>query len=144
MAGTGGQKKVDIIIVTYQRLRLLKIAIKAIKLRTKYPHRLIVIDNNSTDGTREWLKEKKKDGMIDVVVYMKENVGLARGYQEGLKYVKSEYFVVCADDLIPPRLKPCWLEQELKIAKDNSEYGGIAMKGCRISRFEALDEDLKI
>ena len=143
MEDIGGQKKIDIVMVTYQRLHLLKIAIKAIKVRTKYPHRLIVIDNNSTDGTKEWLLKREKDNTIDVAVYMKKNVGLAKGYQEGLKHVESEYFVVCADDLIPPRLEPCWLEQELKTAKDNPEYGGIAMKGCRIKRFEALDEDLK-
>ena len=141
MANVGGQKKIDIILTTYQRLHLLKITIKAIKIRTKYPHRLIVVDNNSTDGTREWLREQHDIGIIDEVILSDENLGLGRAFQEGMRKVKSEYFICTVDDVLPPKMEPCWLEQELRIAKENPEYGGIAMKGARMSR--VLDNDLK-
>ena len=142
MAGIGGKKKIDIILVTFQRLALLKITIKAIKVRTKYPHRIIVVDNNSTDGTREWLRTQHDRGIIDELIFSDSNLGLGNAFQEGLRKVKSEYFICTVDDVIPPKMKPCWLEQELKIAMENPEYGGIAMKGSRMSKVS--DEDLKI
>jgi len=143
MENIGGKEKVDILLVTFQRLNLLKITIKAINVRTKYPYRLIVIDNDSTDGTHDWLLKAKEKGLVDTLIFMPENVGLGKAYQEGLKHIESEYFVVCADDLIPPLLKPCWLEQELETIKENPDYAGIAMKCCRISKFNDLDKDLK-
>jgi len=138
MADTGGTKKIDILLITFQRLPLLKIAVRAIKRRTKYPYRLIIIDNGSTDDTKKWLK----NDVADKVIFMEKNVGLSRAYQEGLKHVQSEYFICAVDDTIPPKMEPCWLEQELGIAKANPEYGGIAMKGVRITDFNQLDDDL--
>jgi len=144
MADTGGQKKkIDILLATYQRLALLKITVKAIKLRTKYPHRIIVVDNNSTDGTKEWLRKQHDRGIIDEVIFSDRNLGLGGAFQEGLRKVESEYFICTVDDVIPPKMNPCWLEQELIIAKENPEYGGIAMKGARISKLKNLGEDLK-
>lgn len=136
MADNGGRRKVDILLVTFQRLKLLKIAVEAIKKRTKYPYRLIIIDNGSTDGTREWLSG---NDIADKIIFMKENVGLGGAYREGLKYVESEYFICTVDDVIPPKMEPCWLEQELIVAKANPDYGGIAMKGARITNFNQLD-----
>ncbi len=127
---------IDILLTTFQRLHLLRITIKAIKLRTRHPHRIIVIDNHSTDGTVEWLREQHDSGIIDEVILCQENIGLGPAFQEGLRKVKSEYFICTVDDVIPPEMTPCWLEQELKIAKENPEYGGIAMKGARMSKFK--------
>jgi len=137
------QEPIDIILCTFQRLHLLKITIKAINLRTKYPYRLIVVDNGSSDGTHDWLIEAKERGLVDVLVFMTENVGLGKGFQKGLEYVKSEFFVTCADDLIPPKLNPCWLTQEVETIKEHPNHAGIAMRGCRISRFDKLDKELR-
>lgn len=144
MADTGGQKKIDIILTTYQRLHLLKITVNAINVRTRYPYRLIVVDNNSTDGTQDWLREQHDRGIIDEVILSDRNLGLGGAFKEGLRKVKSEYFICTVDDVIPPKMEPCWLEQELRIAKEHPEYGGIAMKGARMSRFSSSEDDLKI
>lgn len=142
MGNIGGKEKIDIIVVTYNRLNLLKKTIKAINVRTRYPHRIIVIDNNSYDGTKEWLTDLLQDGLVDEVIFLSENLGLGKSYQEGLKRVKSDYFVVCTDDVIPPKTIPCWLEREVITIKANPEYAGICMRGARITRFTSLDKDL--
>lgn len=143
MAENGGQEKIDIVLVTFQRLHLLKITVKAINVRTKHPYRLIVVDNSSSDGTHDWLVEAKERGLVDMIILMPENVGLGKGFQKGLEYVESEYFVTCADDLIPPKTDPCWLTQELETMKKHPNHAGIAMRGCRISKIKDLDDDLK-
>ena len=142
MAGIGGKEKIDILLVSYNRLNLLQITIKAIKKRTEYPYRLIVIDNGSDDGTIEWILNAYVNKKIDDIVLLGVNIGLGKAFQEGFKKVKSEYFITCTDDVIPPKVNPCWLTQELETIKNNPEYGGITMKGFRITKFSDLDEDL--
>ena len=130
---------ISILLVTYQRLHFLKHTVKKIYERTLYPYELIVIDNNSTDGTRGWLKGAKINGFVHDYITLPENKGLAYGLSEGFKKVKSEYFITTQDDVVPPDLRPCWLERMLHIAKKNPDYGGIAMRIQRV-RHREIDE----
>lgn len=130
---------IDILVVTFQRLPYLKETIEAINKRTLWPYRLIVIDNASTDGTKEWCKVESKTGGISRFIQLEENLGLAGALTEGLKYVKSEYFITTQDDIIPPDLKPCWLERMLRLAQENPDYGGISMRIQR-TRHQKIDE----
>ncbi|MBU0846658.1 glycosyltransferase, partial [Patescibacteria group bacterium] len=131
---------VDIVLVTFNRLNFLKHTVEKIYERTLYPHRLWVVDNNSTDGTQEWLKGAKINGFVHDYVFLPKNMGLAYGLSEGFKKVKSEYFITTQDDVVPPDMRPCWLERMLHLAKENPDYGGIAM---RIQRIRHRDVDEK-
>lgn len=122
------KEKIDIVIVTFNRLEFLKKTIDAIIDNTRYPYRIIVVDNNSSDGTCKWLVLAKGVGLISEYLLLEENVGLAAGLSEGFKLVKSEYFIATQDDLLPPKSEPCWLERMVVLFKKNEkEYGGIAM-----------------
>ncbi len=130
---------IDIILVTYNRLHFLKKSVKHIYERTRYPHRLFVVDNNSTlDKTQYWLKRAKIHGYIYDYIFMPDNKGLATGFNAGFERVKSEYFITTQDDILCPDLTPCWLEQMLHLAKKYPEYGGLAM---RIQRTRHRDVD---
>ena len=49
----------SIIILTYNQLKYTKLCIESIRKFTyKNRYELIVVDNNSTDGTVSWLKEQ--------------------------------------------------------------------------------------
>ncbi len=58
-----------------------QICVDSIRKYTKEnTYEIIVVDNNSTDGTREWLKEQK-----DIVVILNdENVGFPKGCNIGI------------------------------------------------------------
>ena len=68
-------RKTSIIILTYNNLMYNIICIDSIRKYTKKDtYEIIVVDNNSTDGTREWLKEQK-----DIIVILNdENVGFQK------------------------------------------------------------------
>ena len=55
---------IDVILVTFNRLNFLKHTVKKIYERTRYPYRLWIVDNNSTDGTQHWLKAAKIQGFV--------------------------------------------------------------------------------
>ena len=53
---------VPILITSYNRINFLKRTIENINKNTLYPYYLFVVDNNSTDGSREYLKSAKVNG----------------------------------------------------------------------------------
>lgn len=138
-------KPIDIVLVTFNRLDFLKTTVKAIYHRTRYPHRLIVVDNASTDGkTQAWLKHARINGFVSEHVFLEENKGLAAGFSAGFKLVKSDYFICTQDDLIPPDLKPCWLERMYELFKKyEDDYAGISMRIQRI-RHREVDENREL
>ncbi len=137
-------EEVDIVLVTFERPHFLKQTVKKINERTFYPYHLIVVDNGSRDEeTRDMLNRMEKLGDIHKRVHLDENLGLPEALNEGMKHVKSEYFITTQDDLIPPDLKPCWLERMLHLAKKYPNYGGIFMRIQRTARL-TVDEDKEL
>jgi len=67
--------KITTIIVTYERLKLNKLAVEShhdTTPRDGSAH-LMVVDNGSTDGTQEWLKEAKAAGLVDSLILNDQN-----------------------------------------------------------------------
>lgn len=93
------------VVVTYNRKELLVECLSAILNQTIKPSKVIVIDNNSNDGTYEKLKEEK---IIEneTIVYQKleENIGGAGGFYEGMKRsleYNPDWVWVMDDDTVP-------------------------------------------
>ena len=80
---------VSIIIPTYNREKLLSRAIKSIQQQTYTDWELIVVDDDSTDGTEEEIM-KIKDSRIR---YVKndENIGAAGSRNHGVSLAKGDY-----------------------------------------------------
>ncbi|WEV60863.1 glycosyltransferase family 2 protein [Streptococcaceae bacterium ESL0729] len=96
--------KIASIIVTFNRKELLIEAVEAMKNQTLKPSNIIIIDNNSTDGTFE---ELEKNGLLGGnVIYKKldENIGGAGGFSAGVKYaldnLEFDWLSLSDDDAI--------------------------------------------
>jgi len=92
--------KIAAVVVTFNRLDLLKKVIASIHGQTVKPDAVIVVDNGSTDGTGEWLSRRK-----ELTVIRQENVGGAGGFHTGIKYAYEHNFdwIWCMDDDVSPR-----------------------------------------
>ena len=147
---------VTILLTTYNRIELLKKTIKYINERTFYPYRIIVIDNNSTDGTKHFLKEKKVQGQIFDHLFLEENIGQSRALNKGFELIEwwenekrrpsSDFFITTNDDIYPPMFEPknCWLKRMIDIFERNEpEYGGLCQRIQRTPRNE-IDESKEI
>ena len=111
-------ERVDAVVVTYNRKALLQECVDAILAQSVSVERLILIDNNSTDGTESFLKEK---GYLDnpVIEYVKlpENIGGAGGFHEGMKKAREhqpDWVWIMDDDTVPT---PTCLEELLHARK---------------------------
>jgi GT2 family glycosyltransferase len=87
------------VVVTYNRINLLKRVIDALLNQTIKISRIIVVNNNSTDGTKEWL-----DGREDLQVIHQDNLGGAGGFRRGMQEAcqnESDYVWIMDDDVTP-------------------------------------------
>lgn len=121
---------IDILLTTYFRKDFTKQVIDHIIERTKTPFQFIVVDNGSTDGTREMLKEYEKahPSLFKRVILLNENKGLERAKMIGLEYVESDLFVNTDNDVLCPLLEPDWLAQLIELMTNHPQYAAISMR----------------
>ena len=122
---------IDILLLTYNRLNLAKRSIEELYKRTKTPFRLIIVDNVSSDGTREYLKELaiKKENVE--LAFLDSPANICMAYNKGFEIVRSELFITMQDDIIIPELEPDIIQQLLGLMSKFPEQGAIA---CRVQK----------
>jgi GT2 family glycosyltransferase len=100
------KEKIAAVVVTYNRKELLKECLNALLSQTYPLDSIILIDNASTDGTSEFLKE---NGYLDNpkidYIRLPENTGSSGGFYEGVKrgYEKGHDWLWLMDDDSEPR-----------------------------------------
>ncbi len=96
--------KVSVVMPVYNNEKYLRIAIASILNQTFKDFEFIVINDGSTDGTREIL-ESYNDSRI--VLIHQENIGLTKSLNKGIALAKGEYIArQDADDIsMPERLE---------------------------------------
>ncbi|MEN3014687.1 MAG: glycosyltransferase [bacterium] len=88
---------VTVNILAHNRVREVDITLDKITNHLHYPsdmYEIIVVDNASTDGTYELIKQKYPKVKI---IRLEKNVGIA-GWNEGFKIGQGDYFLVLDDD----------------------------------------------
>lgn len=122
---------VTAVVVTYNRLSLLKECIAALQAQTRLPAAILVVNNASSDGTRGYLDDVVGDGPAPLeVVNLAENTGGAGGFAEGLRRAMArdgDWIWMMDDDARPHSTA---LEELLNVAKSPHDiYGSLAVNG---------------
>lgn len=126
-------RKTSIIILTYNNLMYNNICIDSIRKYTKKDtYEIIVVDNNSTDGTREWLKEQK-----DIKVILNdENVGFPKGCNIGIEASSKENDILFLnnDTVVTPR----WLDNLKNCIYSDEKIGAAASVTNNCSNYQSV------
>jgi GT2 family glycosyltransferase len=110
---------VSIIILAYNNIEYTRQCLDSVFLYTsqaKSPFEVIVVDNASTDGTKEYLQGLEKSGMIRAI-YNAENVGFPKGNNQSAEIAQGEYLCLLNNDTI---VTAGWLEKMLRCIKSDS------------------------
>lgn len=116
------------VVVTYNRLELLKECIEAIRTQ-EYKCDILVVDNNSSDGTVNWLKQYSEQNDKMYYQSLPENIGGAGGFNIGLKWAVEhgyEYAWIMDDDCIVKNESLSELMKADKILGGPKKYGFLA------------------
>ncbi|MCT4508405.1 MAG: glycosyltransferase family 2 protein [Tepidibacter sp.] len=111
--------KTSIIILTYNNLYYSKLCIKSIREYTKKgTYEIIVVDNNSTDGTVEWLKNQ--DDLE--VIFNNENKGFPKGCNQGIDIAKGDNILLLNNDVV---VTYNWLGNLIKCLYSADDIGAV-------------------
>ncbi len=91
--------KASIIIPVFNKLELTRQCLTTLASLTMMPeYEVIVVDNNSTDGTAEFLASLGGDVQV---ISNQENYGFARACNQGAKAARGEFLLFLNNDTIP-------------------------------------------
>lgn len=126
-------KKVCAVVVTYNRKELLIECIDSILNQDYTLEKLIIVDNNSTDGTKELLKEKRLlDNTIIDYMRLNENTGGAGGFYAGMKRssrYSPDWVWIMDDDVVPNKDALTQLIKAHTEIKENVSFLASAVRG---------------
>lgn len=125
-AGALTKPSTTILILNYDGLGYTQRCIQSIKENTRTPHKLIIIDNGSTDGTQKWLLERSDLYNIN----SDQNLGFAAGFNLGLDVVETPYFALVNNDVI---VTDGWLSRMLKTIKSSKRVGIVGPTSNHVS-----------
>lgn len=147
--------KYTIVIVTYNRLDLLKECISMAKNQSLPPSHIIIVNNASTDQTKEYL-DSLNDPLL-MIRHLSVNSGGAGGFHEGLKLsltTDAEWSVIIDDDaMLDPHFLKLIDEQATK-TPDIEAYAGTVVTNdtidlthrqfCKRPGFIAVKPDIRM
>jgi GT2 family glycosyltransferase len=114
----------SIIMLTHNKLPLTRLCIESIYRYTEYPNfELIVVDNASEDGTRDYLKSLLEFLPNLLVIFNTKNEGFARATNTGIMHSRGDYLVLLNNDTI---VTPHWLTRLISHLEKDPTVGMVA------------------
>ena len=83
--------KLTIIIPVYNEIKTFEKLLNQV-IRLNFRKQIIVVDDCSTDGTKNILVKRKKK--IDKVIFHKKNMGKGASIKSAQKFIKGKYVVI--------------------------------------------------
>lgn len=113
--------RASVIIVTYNNLAFTKACLFSLERDTAYDDfEIIVVDNASSDGTPDYLREWESGGVNRIVVLNEDNRGFAAANNQGITRATGEYLVLLNNDTV---VTPGWLGSLVAHLKRNPLLG---------------------
>ncbi|MFO7810391.1 MAG: glycosyltransferase family 2 protein, partial [Candidatus Delongbacteria bacterium] len=114
----------SVIIVNYNVKYFLENTIRSVKESVKdLSYEIIVIDNASKDGSKEYICSKCSD---ITYIYNESNRGFARANNQGLKIAKGKYILILNPDTIVQEMS---INRLINYLKEHPETG---LATCKI------------
>lgn len=130
---------VSIVVVTHNSLEFVAPCLESIAAETSYPnYEVIVVDNASTDGTREAVRARMTDGDRRVRLQeMPANAGFAAANNAGARAAGGDYLVLLNSDTI---VTSGWLGRLLRHLQRHPEVGLV----CPVTNFAGNEAMIEI
>lgn len=134
--------KVSIVILSYNSKKYFEGCLCSIKNQTYKNLELIVVDNGSTDGSREYIELQSKNNLF-IFIKNSKNIGYASGNNVGIEKSTGDYVLLLNPDVI---LENNYIEKIVDKFQKNSDIGSITgkilkfkFKGNQIIKTDIVD-----
>jgi len=111
----------SIIVVSHNALPYSKIFYNSYRRYTRTDNiKLVWVDNNSTDGTREWLEELN----IDHLMLLDENIGAAYARHKAVHEIDTDAICFVDNDIAITQIG--WINRLLRVLYSSDRIGAVA------------------
>ena len=119
---------VTVVVVSYNTLEYTRACLEHLVLHTDVPMRLVIVDNASSDGSREFLALWVSQGVGErFLISNDRNQGFARACNQGMEFAPSGSFIalVNSDLMVSPR----WASRLLAHFSDTDRVAAVGPMG---------------
>lgn len=127
------QSTVSVVIPNWNGKEFLEVCLKSLKKQTFKDFEVIIVDNGSTDGSKEFIKKYYPDFKI---IALPQNVGFSPAVNLGIKKAVGEYIFLLNNDTKVD--KKC-IEQLVKTLELRKDVGMVAAKMLNFYTPELID-----
>jgi GT2 family glycosyltransferase len=113
---------VSIVILNWNGRRYLEKFLPSVLSSTYSNFRVIIADNASTDDSIPFLRSYYP---LVEVIELPKNFGFSKGYNDALKMIKSDYYVLLNSDVEVP---PAWIEPVIELMEQDKTIGACQPK----------------
>lgn len=129
---------VSVVILNYNGIEYLKdILIECLDSvsKTTYPNlEVIFVDNGSTDGSLEFVKDSYSLNLK--IVSNTKNLGFAEGFNTGIRIAKGKYVALLSNDMT---VDPNWITEIVQVMEKEPQLGIAGFKRLRYGTTDMLD-----
>lgn len=124
--------EVTIVIPNYNGLRFLEDCLTSLEAQS-YPAHILVVDNGSTDGSVEWIRENHKAVRV---IALKENTGFSKAVNIGIRKSETPYVILLNNDT---KVKEGFTEALLRAIKKSERIFSVSAKMLDMKNEEIID-----
>lgn len=111
---------ISIIVLTFNGLKYNKEFLTSIDKHTRGSYEVIIVDNASTDGTIDFLKEIQKKHDNYKLILNNENLGFPKAVNQAIKISRGKYYLIANNDIVVTK---GWLERMVNVAESDPQIG---------------------
>lgn len=126
------EKKVTIIIPNYNGLSFMEPCMAALERQTCRDFDVLVVDNGSTDGSVEWLKEREIPS-----VFLEENTGFSGAVNTGIRAAKTAYVILLNNDT---EAEPDYVAGLLRAIESSGRIFSVSPKMIQMHHRDLMDD----
>jgi glycosyltransferase involved in cell wall biosynthesis len=120
--------KLSVVIPAYNEIRSVEVLLRRVR-EVRLEVEVIVVDDGSTDGTRDLLSRLREEGVVDILVCQEENKGKGAALRAGFERATGDIIAIQDADLeYDPHELP-GLMQPILAGKADAVYGSRFLGG---------------
>ena len=107
------QPKVAIVILNWNGRKYLEQFLPSVTTTSYSDHEIIIVDNNSSDDSVSFLETNYPSLRV---IHLSMNYGFAKGYNEALKQVEADYYMILNSDV---EVHPGWIQPMVNLLESD-------------------------